>query len=135
MIAFAEIQAALKKISKWPWGQAAGNFVVCNFINNDPSTGLIVAEIPCQGENRDRDFAFIAKSPEYVSWLLDRLIEAEAEVARLDFDFSHKDVLVGIGSSICDSCFRYRDGNIDPRHNYTPAGWKAAAEKRLREDR
>ena len=45
-----------------PWAIAPGNFIVHDFRHNQPESGLIVAEIPCQKGN-PADLALIAAAP------------------------------------------------------------------------
>jgi hypothetical protein len=45
-----------------PWKVAPGQFIVADCIGGDPSTGKIVAEVPCQGCNPD-DLPLIAAAP------------------------------------------------------------------------
>lgn len=46
------------KATPGPWGQAEGNFIVAYMFRGEPSSGKIVAEVPCQGANDD-DLPFV----------------------------------------------------------------------------
>jgi hypothetical protein len=46
-----------------PWRIAPGNFIVAECLSDDPSTGRIVAEVPCQSGN-PADLSLIAAAPE-----------------------------------------------------------------------
>ena len=46
-----------------PWKIAPGRFIVAKCLTNDPATGQIVAEVPCQGGNL-ADLRLIAAAPE-----------------------------------------------------------------------
>ena len=69
---FAEIQDALKKISKWPWQR----YEDAVDIGDDPSTRQTLYF------NKLEDAIFFQQSPQIISDLLTRLIKAEAEMQR-----------------------------------------------------
>lgn len=57
----AEIEARAEAATKEPWGLAPGNFITADFGIHDPGAGLIIAEVPCQGQpNDENDLKFIA---------------------------------------------------------------------------
>ena len=69
---FAEIQDALKKISKWPWQR----YEDAVDIGVGPSTRQTLYF------NKLEDAIFFQQSPQIISDLLTRLIKAEAEMQR-----------------------------------------------------
>jgi len=54
-----KIEERLKGVTPGPWCEAPGNFIVTDARGDDPTTGQIVAEVPCQKGN-ERDVQFIA---------------------------------------------------------------------------
>jgi hypothetical protein len=78
-----EIKAALAEITKWPWRGAPGNFIVGDCLTDNPETGRIVAEVPCQGGN-PHDFEFIIRAPQRVSALVQRVEELELELGSIE---------------------------------------------------
>lgn len=58
----------MSKHTPGSWLVADGNFIVHDCLNNDPSTGQIVAEVPCQGGN-PADLSLIAAAPDLLKAL------------------------------------------------------------------
>lgn len=62
----------MKPATPLPWGEAEGNFITASFVNDDPNTGEIIAEVPCQHPHAKQNLAYLI----HVANAYPKLVEA-----------------------------------------------------------